>query len=649
MDNTLLPEVTNFLIERVLKNTSGENTKEECDRLRLLTREKVSEPVIYIGMGSCGLAAGSAETLRAVKHFCKENEIPAEIVEVGCIGLCSEEPLMDIQIPGKARVSFRKVTAEKVEGYLRSAFNKTITPEDVLGQYPTERAESWANIPSIDQLPFFSFQSRVLLKEAGIISPSSIVDFLAKGGYKSFYKTVTNYTAEKVCNIIEQSELRGRGGGGYLTGKKWKVALETAGEQKYLICNAEESDPGAFMDRALIEGNPHRLLEGIAIAAYAIGASNAYILIRADYPRALKLLEQAIQEAKRYEILGQNIFGSGFNLTISIRQSAGAFVCGEETALIASLQGKRGIPSEKPPFPAESGLFNRPTIVNNVETLANIPSILENGPAWFKTSGTKNSKGTKLFSLVGKIQYSGFIEVPMGIKLSTIINVLGGGMKDTRKLKAVQIGGPLGVCIPESQLDVEVGYESLVEVGAAIGSGGLVVLDENVCMVNLSRYFMEFLQKESCGKCIPCREGTRRILEILESTTKRPKEDTSHETLERFKGIVQLENLARVITDTSLCGLGQHAANPVLSSLKWFREEFEEHIFDRKCSAGVCRELRTFYIDVDICNGCNVCQKKCPENAIIGVIKSPHFVIEKKCNGCGICFESCKFNAIIKK
>jgi len=649
MDITHPPELMTFLIDRVLKNASGDLKKEEREQLDLLTRDKVTMPVIYVGTGSCGLASGSQDTLDAVRNFTKENKIEAEVVEVGCIGLCSEEPMMDVQIPGKARVSFRKVTADKVEHHLRSALNKTIIPEDTLGQYPTRRTENWANVPIIDQLPFFSNQSRILLKNAGLISPYSIVDFLATGGYKSFYKVVTNYTAEKVCEIIEQSELRGRGGGGYPTGKKWKVALETAGEQKYLICNAEESDPGAFMDRALIEGNPHRLLEGIAIAAYAIGASNAYIFIRSDYPRALDLLEKAIRDAKKYEILGQNIFGSGFTLNITIRQSAGAFVCGEETALIASLLGKRGIPASKPPFPAESGLFNRPTIVNNVETLANVPSIIEHGPAWFKSTGTKGSKGTKIFSLTGKITNSGFIEVPMGIHLSTIIHQIGGGVRGNRKLKAIQLGGPLGVCIPESQMDVEVGYETMEEVGAMIGSGGLVVLDENVCMVSLSKYFMEFLQKESCGKCIPCREGTRRILEILESTTKRPKEDNSHETLERFKGIVQLENLARVITDTSLCGLGQQAAKPVLSSLHWFREEFEEHIFDRKCAAGVCRELRSFYIDVDACNGCNVCQKKCPENAIIGTIKSPHFIIEKKCNGCGICFESCKFNAIIIK
>ncbi|MGE5423730.1 MAG: NADH-ubiquinone oxidoreductase-F iron-sulfur binding region domain-containing protein, partial [Syntrophothermus sp.] len=470
-----------------------------------------------------------------------------------------------------------------------------------------------------------------------------------RGGYRSFYKTLINYTPEKVCMLIEQSELRGRGGGGFPTGKKWRVALSTAGDQKHLICNAEESDPGAFMNRALIEGDPHKVLEGIAIASYAIGASHAIIYIRSDYPSAMEILRNAISQAREYEILGQNIFGSGFNLTISLRVSAGAFVCGEETALISSLEGKRGMPSAKPPYPAESGFFNQPTIVNNVETLANIPGIIWNGPHWFRKIGTYNSNGTKLFSLAGNIKNCGFIEVPMGIKLSDIIYSIGDGIKEDKKLKAVQIGGPSGICLPASKLDVEIGFESLSDVGAMIGSGGLIVLDENTCMVSMSRYFMEFLQKESCGKCIPCREGTRRMLEILQGITRRPREEATHETLERFKGVVQLETLAEVLKSTSLCGLGQNAPNPVMSSLTWFREEFEEHIFDRKCSAGVCRDLRSYSIDVDHCNGCNVCQKKCPENAIIGVIRNPHFIVERKCNGCGICFEVCKFNAITLK
>jgi NADH:ubiquinone oxidoreductase subunit F (NADH-binding) len=647
MDN--YTEDKSFLLEKVLKNLAGEYQKEDLEKISIIKRDKIVTPVIYIGTGTCGLVAGAAQTLAAIRKYLSDNKIQASIVECGCIGFCSEEPIADIHLPGKARISYRKVTEDKVEAVLSATFNKNVNEDHVLGQYKSIPSETWANVPFIDQLPFFSLQQRLVLKNSGFVSPLSIDDAIARGGYRSFYKTILNYTPGKVCDIIEQSELRGRGGGGYSTGKKWKVALTTAGEQKYLICNAEESDPGAFMDRAIIEGDPHCLLEGIAIASYAIGASYAFIYIRSDYPRAVTILEEAIRQAKEYEFLGQNIFGSGYNLNISIRQSAGAFVCGEETALIRSLEGKRGTPWSKPPYPAESGLFNQPTIVNNVETLANVPAILEHGPSWFKKIGTKSSRGTKLFSITGNIQNAGCIEVPMGTKLSDIINHIGGGVKDGKKLKAVQIGGPSGVCIPASGLDVEIGFESLEDAGAVIGSGGLSVLDETVCMVDLSRYFMEFIQKESCGKCIPCREGTKRMLEILEGITRRPREESTHETLERFKGVVQLESLAEVLRDTSLCGLGQNAASPLLSSLKWFREEFEEHIFDRRCSAAVCRELRTFYIDVDACNGCNVCQKKCPENAIIGVPKIPHFIVENKCDGCGICFEVCKFNAIIIK
>ncbi len=638
-----------FLLGSVLKNSIGDLGRDEMERLAFLKREKVSTPVIFIGTGSCGKIAGALKTLHSVRNYLAENKITAEIVETGCVGFCSEEPLLDVQLPGKARLSFRKATADKVDDILTSVFSRTVNHEHILGQYKSQRLEVWPNVPFMDQLPFFSLQVRNLLRNTGLISYSSINDYIACGGYRSFYKTVIEYTPERVCSLVEQSELRGRGGGGFPTGKKWLIALNTAGEQKHLICNAEESDPGAFMDRAIIEGDPHRLLEGIAIASYAIGASHATIYIRSDYPSALEILQKAISQAKEYEILGQNIFGSGFNLSISIRESAGAFVCGEETALISSLEGKRGMPSAKPPYPAESGLFHQPTIVNNVETLANIPAILENGPSWFKKTGTPNSKGTKLFSLAGHIKNCGFIEVPMGIKLSDVVYTIGEGIKEDKNLKAIQIGGPSGVCLPAGKLDVEIGYESLLEVGAAIGSGGLVVFDETVCMVSLSKYFMEFLQKESCGKCIPCREGTKRMLEILQGITRRPKEEATHETLERFKGVVQLETLAEVLKDTSLCGLGQNAPNPVMSSLAWFREEFEEHIFDRRCSAGICRDLRSYYINVDLCNGCNVCQKKCPENAIIGVIKNPHFIVEDKCNGCGICYDSCKFNAIILK
>ena len=638
-----------FLVEKILKNYSNIFDKITSERLALLRREKLNHPVIFIGMGTCGVISGAAKTHAAVEKYLAKNHVDAEVVKVGCLGLCSAEPLLDVQIPGKARLSFHHATEEKVDDLLNSVFHRSLVPETLLGQHKHTSHEDWPNIPNIEQHPFFARQHKIVLRNTGVISPHAIDDYIAFGGYKSLYKTVLNYTADKVCDIVEQSELRGRGGGGFPTGKKWMVAHGTGSDQKYLICNADESDPGAYMNRALIEGDPHRVLEGIAIAAYAIGANNAYIYVRSDYEQPILILENALKQAREYGFTGENIFESGFNLNIFIRQGAGAFVCGEETAMIASIEGRRGIPQSKPPYPAEKGLFGHPTVVNNIETLANIPAILENGPSWFKSIGTQQSRGTKLFSIAGNGIHSGFIEVPMGITLSDIVNNMAGGVKNGKKLKAVQLGGPTGVCIPSGNLNTVVGYETLQEAGSSMPLGGLIILDEDTCMVNLSLYFMEFLQKESCGKCIPCREGTGRMLRILEEITHRPREETTHETLERFKGVVELERIAEVIRDTSLCGLGQNAPNPVLSSLKWFREEYEEHIFDRKCQVAVCHDLRTFYIDAEICNGCNVCQKKCPKNAIVGAIKSPHFIIESKCNGCGICFDSCKFNAIYFK
>jgi NADH:ubiquinone oxidoreductase subunit F (NADH-binding)/Pyruvate/2-oxoacid:ferredoxin oxidoreductase delta subunit len=638
-----------FLTGKVLKNFSDPLTRDEEEKLALLRRERVSGPVIFIGTGTCGIMAGALETLEAVNGYLGEKKIEAEIVEVGCTGICSEEPLLDIQLPGKSRLCFRKVTADKVGLVLDSAFTRNIDPVHTLGQYRNNGHEAWPGVPYLGQLPFFSLQQKIVSLDAGFISPSSIADYLASGGYRSLYKSLLNYTPENICDLVEKSGLRGRGGGGFPAGKKWKVTLSTAGDEKYLVCNANESDPGAFMDRVIMEGMPHRLIEGIAIAAYAVGANNAFIYIRSDFPRSVMLLEEAIRQAKEYGMLGTNIFSSGFNLNISVRQGAGAFVCGEETALIQSLEGKRGMPSTKPPYPAENGLFGKPTTVNNVETLANVPAILGNGPQWYRETGTGESRGTKLFSLTGKVCNSGYIEVPMGTTISDIVFKIGGGIRNGRKFKAVQIGGPYGVCIPESMAEFGIGFETLKDAGAMIGSGGLTVLDDSVCMVDLARYFMEFLQKESCGKCIPCREGTARMLGILDGITKRPKEESSHETLERFKGVVQMETLAAVMRDSSLCGLGQNAANPVISSLKWFREEFEEHIFDRRCAASVCHDLRTFYIDVEACTGCNICQKKCPENAIVGTEKKPHFIVESKCTGCGVCFEVCKFNAVFTK
>lgn len=638
-----------FLKDEVLLSRTSGFTREVEDQLRTIRHDRIQKPVIYIGTGTCGLVAGAGATLNAVNNYILEKQLEAEVIEVGCIGLCSSEPLLDVQLPGKSRISFHHVTAQKVEAILDDIFNVEVPAKDVLGQFRNPLHQEWDGIPAMEDIPFFRLQHRIVLKHCGLINPSSLPDYISRGGYISFVKCIRNYTSANICNIVEDSGLRGRGGGGYNTGKKWKIAQSTESDQKYLICNADESDPGAFMDRAVIEGNPHLLIEGIAIAAYATGSTKAYVYIRAEYHLAIKRLQSALLQARDFGLLGYDIFGSGVDLNIIISQGAGAFVCGEETALINSIEGKRGMPKPKPPFPAVRGLFGKPTIINNVETLANIPYILQYGPQKFNAIGTKNSKGTKVFALSGKAAITGLIEVPMGTTIRDIIFKVAGGIKDGKAFKAVQIGGPSGSCLPDQMLDIPVDYESLWESGAIMGSGGIVVMDEDTCMVDISKFFMDFLKNESCGKCIPCREGTRRMHEILHHITKRPANEAGHETLERFKGIMQLENLATVIRDTSLCGLGQTSPNPVLSAMKYFKEEFEEHIFDRKCKAGVCKELRIFYIDVEKCTGCTVCAKKCPENAVIGQPRVPYFIVEDKCTGCGICFDVCKFVAVFVK
>lgn len=634
-----------FLIKNVLKefNTEDKNVK---GILSFIKKENIETPTIYIGAGTCGLGAGADKTLAAVKSYLDKNEINAEVIETGCIGLCSSEPLMDVQLPGKNRVSFEKVTSEKVDTILEDIFTNTINKEHAMMQFASEDNEAWEDLQFITDHFFFAPQKRIVLQNCGIVDPISIEEYVARGGYQSFIKTIGNYKGAEVCDIVEKSGLRGRGGGGFPTGRKWKFALNQEAEQKYLICNADEGDPGAFMDRAVIEGDPHRLIEGMAIAAYGIGATKAYVYIRAEYPLAIERLKIALEQARDYGILGENIFGSGFDLDLIIKMGAGAFVCGEETALIHSIEGKRGMPRPRPPFPAVSGLFGKPTIINNVESFSNVPTILEKGHEWFSSIGTETSKGTKVFALSGKVALTGLVEIPMGTTVRDIIYTISGGVPNNKKFKSVQIGGPSGGCITEENLDIQVDYESLLEVGAMMGSGGLVVMDEDTCMVDVAKFFMDFIQRESCGKCIPCREGTKKMLEILESITSKPVDNSSHAALTRFKGVTQLEKLGKVICETSLCGLGQTAPNPVMSTIKWFREEYEEHIFERTCSAGVCTELRTFKIDVDKCIGCTVCSKKCPTNAILGSKKQAHYVIEEKCIGCSTCQEVCKFDAV---
>ncbi len=619
------------------------------DRLSLLRRDTVVKPAIFIGTSTCGIVAGALDTLVAVKQYLEEKQIDADVVETGCSGMCINEPVMDVQLPGKQRISFGKVTPQNAGYLLDHILNFTIPTENVIAQYPHGNLQAWEDIRNINEIPFFRFQNRVVLKNCGIIDPTSIEEYKARGGYKSLSRVIRKYSSDKVCEIIEDSGLRGRGGGGFPTGRKWRIALNTTEDERYLICNGDESDPGAFMDRAIFEGDPHKLIEGVIIAAYAIRAKRAYIFLRASYKLAVQRLRQAIKDAAAAGYLGQDIMGSGFNLNIHVREGAGAFVCGEETALIASIEGKRGTPVTRPPYPVTKGLFGKPTVVNNVETLANVPEIIEKGPSWFASIGTATSKGTKVFSLSGKVMYTGMVEVDMGTSFRDIIYAIGGGIKSHKRLKAIQVGGPTGSCLPEDSLDETVDYETLAKAGAMMGSGGIVVMDEDTCMVDIARFFADFLQHESCGKCIPCREGSRRMHEILQNITQRPPNTAGYETLERFKGVMQLENLADVIRDTALCGLGQTAPNPVLSALKYFREEFEEHIFDRHCRSGVCRDLKMYYINVDKCSGCTLCLRKCPTGAIIGSPHTPHFIIEEKCTGCGICFEICKFVAVSVK
>jgi len=635
-----------YIIEEILSNPKKDYSN--TDLIKGLKREIITKPVIFIGTGTCGLGAGADKTLFAVKTYLKSHQIEATVIETGCIGLCSSEPLMDVQLPGHNRLSFENATADKVEDILDSILKakSEVKEQQILCQFNSFNNHQWEGIPDINELPFFKPQFRIVLKNCGIVNPISIDEYVASGGYTGFLDLIKSKNSEEVCDLVEKSGLRGRGGGGFLTGKKWKFALNTPANQKYLICNADEGDPGAFMDRAVIEGDPHRLIEGMAIAAYGIGASKSYVYIRAEYPLAIKRLKIALQQAKEYGLLGENIFGSRVNIEIKVKTGAGAFVCGEETALINSIEGKRGMPRPRPPFPAVSGLFGKPTIINNVESLSNLPFIIKEGEDKFAAIGTEKSKGTKVFALSGKIAKTGLVEIPMGTSVREVVFDIAGGIPNNKKFKSVQIGGPSGGCITEQNLDIPIEYESLIEVGAMMGSGGLVVMDEDTCMVDVAKFFMDFIQRESCGKCIPCREGTRRMLEILEDITHKPHHNDKHEALRRFKGVTQLERLGKVIKETSLCGLGQTAPNPVLSTIQWFREEYEEHIYERKCSANVCTELRVFTIDVDACTGCTICAKKCPTDAIIGSRKAPHFIVDDKCIACGTCFDVCKFSAI---
>ncbi len=561
------------------------------DLIAGLRRERIDRPVIFVGAGTCGLGAGADKTLARVRDWCAAKGMDADIKEVGCIGLCSEEPLVDIQVPGKARVSFASITADKVDALLEGFFAGRMPMDWVLGEFPEDGLESWPKVRPLGEHPFLALQKRWVLANSGLVDFRSIDEYIARGGYSALHRTLTTCTRQEVVDDILASGLRGRGGAGFPTGRKWQMALASPGDQKYMICNADEGDPGAFMDRAVCESDPHRLLEGMVTGCYAIGASKAYIYIRAEYPLAIENLKIAMAQARAYGLLGENILGSGFSLDIVIKMGAGAFVCGEETALIHSIEGKRGMPRPRPPYPIQSGVFGKPTVINNVETFANVPGIMQNGPQAFAALGTAGSKGTKVFALSGMVRRTGLVEVPMGTRIRDVVFAVGGGIPNGRKAKAVQIGGPSGGCIPEPHMDVACDYEELKAFGAIMGSGGLVVMDESTCMVDLAKFFMEFIQSESCGKCIPCREGTKQMLDILQAITQNRRGEEGLDALLRVRGVMVLKELGEAIQKSSLCGLGQTAPNPVLSTLKWFRDEYEAHIYERRCPAGACREL----------------------------------------------------------
>ena len=588
---------------------------------------------IKIGVASCGIAAGAGEIFDVAQEIIKQNDIVGYVTKTACIGMCFAEPLLEISYEGEESIIYSKVQKDEVEKIILGFYNQKFVDKNILlTSYTNELADKASEQETLN------FQKRIVLQNCGIINPESIDEYIENKGYKALQKVLNEYSQNQVIDQITTSGLRGRGGAGFPTGLKWKLAKDSRpGEKKYIICNADEGDPGAFMDRSVLEGDPHAVIEGMIIAAYAIGADEGYIYVRAEYPLAIKHLQIAIHEAYEMHFLGQTIMGHNFNFDLHIKEGAGAFVCGEETALIASIEGKRGMPSIRPLYPAQSGLFGQPTNINNVETFANIARIILMGSENFAKLGYNKSKGTKVFALAGKIKKSGLVEVPMGITLRDIIFKIGGGMKTDSPFKAVQMGGPSGGCIPEALLDTKVDYESINQTGAIMGSGGMVVMDNTTCMVDVARFFLAFTQKESCGKCTFCRVGTKRMLEILTRITEGKGE---------LSDIDLLEELAENITQSSLCGLGQTAPNPVLTTLKYFRQEYEAHIIHKKCPAKVCKALISYNIITDNCVGCTACAKVCPVGCISGEIKKPHIIDQNKCIKCGACMNACKFKAI---
>ncbi len=603
---------------------------------------------VNIGMASCGIAAGARASYdKAVETF--KDDATMEIRQTGCIGFCEVEPLVEILSDGKPRVMYKNITQDKILEAIEDYKNGLSKKKWILGQMrdprclledeiknPLSKVEPFEGIPFLEDVPFYKNQIKVALRNCGYIDPDSIEEYIAKKGYLAFINALNIGKPKDIINTIKESGLRGRGGGGFPTGVKWATCAKHHGE-RYIICNADEGDPGAYMDRSILEGDPHSVLEGMLIAAYAIGSSQGFIYVRNEYPLAVKRLITAIKQAHSYGLLGDNIAGTDFSFNIKISTGAGAFVCGESTALMASLEGKVGRPRAKYVHTVEKGFRDGPSNLNNVETYANVPAIVLKGGKWYASMGTEHSKGTKVFSLCGKIKNTGLVEVPMGISLKEIAFDMGGGVPKKKKFKAIQTGGPSGGCIPEQYLNLPVDYQKLAEVGSIMGSGGMIVMDQDTCMVDVARYFLDFLNEESCGQCNPCREGIKQMLNILTQICAGEGKEGDIELLEELGDMVQ---------KFSLCGLGTSAPNPVVTTIHYFRDEYESHIRDKKCPAGVCKALFHYEIDQDACTGCQVCARKCPQEAITGEKKEPHHLDQEKCIKCGICYDACKFNAI---
>ena len=591
--------------------------------------------VLVCGGTGC-TSSNSEQIIEKLQEEIKAQGLEKEVnvIRTGCFGLCALGPIMVVYPEGAfySRVTVEDVPEIVSEHLLKGRIVKRLLYQETVVDDNTTK--------SLNETTFYAKQMRIALRNCGVINPENIDEYIAQDGYAALGKVLTEMTPQEVIDLVLASGLRGRGGAGFPTGRKWQFAANSKAEQKYACCNADEGDPGAFMDRSVLEGDPHSVLEAMAIAGYAIGANQGYIYIRAEYPIAVKRLQIAIEQAREYGLLGKNIFDSGFDFDIDIRLGAGAFVCGEETALMTSIEGKRGEPRVRPPFPAVKGLFGVPTVLNNVETYANIPQIILKGADWFRSIGTEKSPGTKVFALGGKITNTGLVEVPMGTTLREVVEEIGGGIPGGKKFKAAQTGGPSGGCIPAKLIDTPIDYDNLIAIGSMMGSGGLIVMDETTCMVDIAKFFLEFTVDESCGKCTPCRVGTKRLLEILNKIT------SGNGTLE---DIDKMEELCYYIKENSLCGLGQTAPNPVLSTLKYYRDEYEAHVVEHRCPAGACKALTNYSIIADKCKGCTLCARNCPVGAISGSVKQPHVIDTTKCIKCGVCMEKCKFGAVVRK